>query len=278
MMFQLPQPGTPADRFQRLANFMLQFNPDWPKVPSPASEEEIKRLKTEANLLEDQRAPKGCIQKYWPADYQWFAENFGGSGCEFAFLRHYSFLSVSNNTLNRNFEFLPYFLIGYAWLDSPYLAYDYTNDCTNPALVWVPSLDCQQCYRAADHLEQLLFACGFLNDAYYEYPWKAKCVCSRNSVSLQTLEASSSYDLGDEWIHAALIEEFAHMLRQHQFQPAWFSTKTDQFWFKGSTCLIVSLNNDPDDLYDLVEGWIGSHQQRDHSFHGIQWIFLQPVI
>lgn len=260
MIFQLPQEGNSRDRFQRLANFMLQFHPDWPRFPSPATYNAIASLKKEAHiLLESQGIPETCIKKIWPADYQWFSENFGEYGCEFSFLRNYSFPPIAQNHLNRNRGDLPYFLIGYAWIDSPYLAYDYTLDCKNPRLVWVPSLDCSQCYRAADHLEQLLFACGFLNDAYYEYEWKVKCVFSKKFHPFQKLDLSSTCNLMDEQIGIALAKEFSHILRQHHFQPAWFSTYTDQFWLKGSTCFIVSRNNDPDDLYDLVEGWIGSH-------------------
>lgn len=253
MTFKLPEQGNKINRFERLRAFISQFNADWPEYPKPAAREAIERLKIEANIE----------NRVWPEEYQWFAENFGRSGIEFNFCRNYSFPPIAQNyRLNREYKNLPYLFIGSAWIASPYIAYHYSDDKSVPDLVWVPSFEVNACYyRAADTLEQLLFSCAFLDEAYYEYEWKGKCGIPSEAVKEIEKKLGQPNELNYEKICAALVEIFSAVLKAHDFQCAWFSTYSDQFWFKDDVCFIVSRHNDPDSISDFIEGRIGSHSR-----------------
>lgn len=267
VIFQIPQEGNRADRFRRFIEFVLQFDDSWEQSPRPASDCDIDQLKKEANILNSYCDKQDCgmPRKIWPEDYQWFSECFGENGCNFMFMRDYTFFPISKNHLNKNRESLPYLFIGQAWVASPYIAYDYSDESETPPLVWAPTLDGRDCYKASRNLEQLLFSCAFLNYAYYEYEWKAKCMFTDKSLPgcIRGLGDVSDVESAEKDIACTILsEKFASILKQHKFEIAWFSTYTDQFWFNEDTCFIVSRNNDPDSLYNIIEGWIGSHNQK----------------
>ena len=265
MRFQLPQNGTSADRFQRLADFVSQFRSDWPQSPTPATEDEIAWRKRRLEVLMGQSCEGGG---FWPEEYQWFAENFGKTGCSFSFSRDISFFPISHEPRNPMWSSRPYLLIGEESFDWYYVAYAPAAEGTQPPLVWVDASDGHMCGRAADTLEQLLFSCAILNDAYYEYEWAIQCSIPPDAPYLADLKGDVSQLEGEcgESLDHILANRFASSLREHPFQWAWFSTDTDQFWVWEDTCFHIARDYDPDHICEVAYGRIGSHskEQADH--------------
>lgn len=266
MKFHLPIQGNAANRFQRLQSFIAQFDPNWFKHPEPATEEEIAQLKDTAGISHHLCT---CGLKTFPKEYQWFAENFGKSGINLSFNYHLSLSAIAHNHSINHHPHSPYFYIGNVWI-SPYLAYYYPDNNAEPCLVWVPSLDSNSpCYQAADSLEQLLFASAFLNYTYYEYEFKIKCSFPSYSIFVEYVKQKfgTPTEHNYEAICTTLMKQVSSILQSHQFECAWFSTYSDQFWFQDDLCFILSRNNDPDTISDFVVGYLGSHTK-----HGIEHI------
>ena len=251
MKFHLPQPGHPSSCFARLSTFAAQLDAAWPQVPQPAAPQDITAL---------QRETPDRFRHRWPPEYVWFAQHFGRCGLSLSFRLDLTLPPIGQNTLNRGLSpASPYFFIGQAWIASPFLAYLRTAVGAAPQLVWVPVRSANApCSLAADTLEQLLFASVFLDQAYEEYPWKAVCALDSHSPTVQQLQKRLT-GCSEDTLCAALMAAYASVLVEQSFQRGWFSTKTEQFWFRGDTCVLLSRSWDADGLWDLVTGRIGSY-------------------
>ena len=196
--------------------------------------------------------------KTWPKEFQWYVENFGEKGCKFNNMVNFTMLPISKNKLNKHRKHLPYLFIGQLGIDSYYLAYDYSIDITNPQLVWASATE--TFLNAADSLEQILFSYAFLNYAYSEYEWQVECVISPDSDIVSPAN-SITFECDEEACFNDVSQKFIALLQESNFQLAWFSTLTDQFWFKEDTCFILSRNFYPDDAFDIVICKIGSNNE-----------------
>ena len=252
MKFQLPQPGARSDCFARLSAFATQFDTTWPQTPQPAAPQDIAAL---------QRETPDPFRYRWPPEYVWFAQHFGTCGLSLSFRLDLTLPPIGQNSLNHGLPpSSPYLFIGQAWIASPFLAYLRTAVGAEPQLVWVPVRAVKApCSQAANTLEQLLFASVFLDQAYEEYPWKATCTLDAHSPIVQRLQEHLTGCLEDT-LCAALMATYASVLVDQSFQRGWFSTNTDQFWFRGDTCVLLSRNWDADGIWDLVVGRIGSYE------------------
>lgn len=253
MTFQMPQAGGKKTRFQRLKLFISQFDENWPKQPCAVASEEIERIKREAHIGREICAFAGKqLLKGWPEEFQWYAENLGECGCQFNFQIDFTVYPISKNTLNKNRGHLPHLFIGQLGIDSYYLAYDYSENLPTPHLVWASYSE--TLFRAADTLEKLLFASAFLNYAFYEYEWQYKCIFPASISNSSSIDENAYLE--------RLSQKYYSILTECQFQQAWFSTNTDQFFLKDDICFILSRDFDTDDTSHTLLGRMGSNNER----------------